>query len=83
MQPKTLSMRELRQVRTLIAVEICVKYPRLYKKLTSDKGYVMGEKEGTAAEVLKGLMESDPIIKRYLSVYFSEWKPKTAKAKLN
>lgn len=61
---------ELRYVRVRTAVSICVKFPNLYKKLFSEKGYVMNETETLAANVLRELCNLEPRVKTILGYYF-------------
>lgn len=69
MKEISLSDQELRFVRTEIALSIIDKFPQVYKKLYSDKGYTMNETEALAAGMLKGILEADPCIKRELDFY--------------
>jgi hypothetical protein len=69
-KPLPISDKEMRSARLEIAVQICYKYPTLFKKLYGNTGYVMAEKEAIASEVLKGLCEADPIIKTISSQYY-------------
>lgn len=70
MSLKKISAQELREVRIAIAASICRKFPNVYEKLYGDKGYVMGEMETLASEVLKAIFELDPCIKRIIEYYF-------------
>jgi hypothetical protein len=69
MNKKEIKPEQLRELRTRIVLSIVAKFPYIYRKLYSDKGYVMTEKEDIAAQVLKGLLDADPIIKRLLDFY--------------
>ncbi len=70
LKPKSMTDKEMRSARLEIAVQLCHKYPSLFKKLYGNAGYVMAEKEAIASEVLKGLCEADPMIKTVLSQYY-------------
>jgi hypothetical protein len=61
---------KIRQTRITIAFSICAKFPHIYQKLYSNKGYVMAEKESVAAHILKALVELDPVIQKMLSFYY-------------
>lgn len=67
---KSQSIQKLRVVKLEIAIEILNKYPNLFTKLTSDKGYVMTEKEDVAAQVLRGMFETDPVLQAILAKYY-------------
>jgi len=67
---KTLTPEELKQVRTEIAVSICRKFPNVYEKLFSEKGFKMNENEALASAVLKELCNLEPSVKAILGYYF-------------
>lgn len=64
-----ISEAELRYVRIRTAISICKKYPNIYKKVSSKKGYVMNEDESIAASVLQELYNLEPRVKRILDYY--------------
>lgn len=69
MQKIEISPCELRHIRTSVAVSICNKYPSVFQKLYSQKGYIMNESETLAAELLKTLLELEPSLKHELEFY--------------
>jgi hypothetical protein len=67
---KTLTPKELKQIRTAIAVGTCIKFPNIYEKLFSEKGFKMNENEALASAVLKELCNLEPSVKAILGYYF-------------
>jgi hypothetical protein len=65
-----ITSEEIRYIRVRTAISICTKFPKIYKKLFSDKGYTMTEDETLAANVLQELCHLEPRIKRILEYYF-------------
>ena len=61
---------DLTAIRLQVAYSICAKHKSVYRKLFSDKGYVMDENEKIASEVLEGLIKLEPSFKPMLEVYF-------------
>jgi hypothetical protein len=62
--------RELQAVRIEVAVNICITYPALYKKIFSKTPLWNNEKEKCAGEVLKAMLKAEPCIKNILSFYY-------------
>jgi hypothetical protein len=61
---------ELRQIRLEIAFGICIKFPKLFGKLYSDKHFIMTETESDASEVVNALCKLEPTLKTVLALYF-------------
>jgi len=62
--------RELQAVRIEIAISICIKFPNLYNKIYGKSKAPITDYESYAADILVGLCESEPCIKKILSFYY-------------
>lgn len=62
--------KEMLAVRMEIAVGICTKFPNLYMKLHSWRCGIVTRTEEPAANVLSGLMQVEPLIRKVLDAYY-------------
>jgi len=62
--------RELQAVRIEVAISICIKFPNLYNKIYGKSKAPISDYESYAADILVGLIETEPCIKNILSFYY-------------
>ena len=62
--------RELQAVRIEVAIDICIKFPNLYNKIYGKSKAPISDYETYAADILVGLCELEPCIKKILSFYY-------------
>jgi len=64
-----MSCRELQTVRINVAIELCIRFPDLYRKVVTRASVFKNEREYFASQMLAELMRLEPSIKYILSFY--------------
>jgi len=64
-----LKRRELQTVRINVAIELCIRFPDLYRKVVTRASVFKDETEYCASKILAELMRLEPSIRYILSFY--------------
>lgn len=65
-----LNRHELSLCRLEVAVDICIRYPAIYRRITEHTPIYRNFRELLAAQLLRGLMNIEPAVRHTIEYYY-------------